>query len=302
MRRHLVMMESKMSDAAEQLLYSMDERLHPWAGARQPRERWFADLDLKLLGRGDRAEYLFWVGCAGSMIDRNIEVSRAMVRILDAARLDFAVLGAEEVCTGDPARRVGAELSFQTCARTNIETLNGYGVQKIITTCPHCFNTLKHEYPEFGGHYEVTHHSQLIADLLRDGRLNLESGLDSLSYHDPCYLGRHNEVYEEPRQILGRLCPANGFRELPRSGSRSLCCGGGGGHAWLDDRPPQRINQLRLDDLTISGARTAALACPFCMQMFEEALETRDPEQTPRVADIAELVADALNRHDGDGG
>jgi len=302
MRRYLVMMESRMSEATQQLLYSMDERLHPWAGAQQPRERWFADLDLKVLGRGDRAEYLFWVGCAGAMIDRNIEVSRAMVKIMDAARLDFAVLGAEEVCTGDPARRVGAELSFQTCARANIETLDRYGVQKIITTCPHCFNTLKHEYPEFGGHYEVTHHTQLIADLLRNGRLEPARRLDSLTYHDPCYLGRHNQVYDEPREILLQLSTRAGFRELRRSASRSLCCGGGGGYAWMDDTPPQRINQLRLDDAISSGARTTALACPFCMQMLQEALETRNPSHPPRIADIAELLAEALEAQRGDGG
>ena len=295
MRRHLVMMESRISDTAQQLLHSMDERLNPWAGAQQPRERWFADLDLKVLGRGDRAEYLLWVGCAGSMIDRNIAVSRALVKILDAAQLDFAVLGAEEVCTGDPARRVGAELTFQTCAKTNIETFDGYGVRKIITTCPHCLNTLKNEYPDFGGHYEVTHHTELIAELLRNERLKLGGGLDSVSYHDPCYLGRHNLVYAEPREILGRLSAEGGFRELPRSGSRSLCCGGGGGYAWMDDAPKQRISQMRLDDVMISGARTTALACPFCMQMFEEALETRDPGKTRRVVDIAELVAEALD-------
>jgi Fe-S oxidoreductase/nitrate reductase gamma subunit len=301
MRRYLVMMESRMSDAAQQLLHSMDERLHPWGGAQQPRERWFADLNLKVLGRGDRAEYLFWVGCAGAMIDRNIEVSRAMVKVMDAAQLDFAVLGAEEVCTGDPARRVGAELGFQTCAKANIDTFDRYGVQKIITTCPHCFNSLKHEYPEFGGHYEVTHHTRLIADLLRNGRLKPAQRLDSLTYHDPCYLGRHNHVYDEPREILLRLSTQAGFRELPRSGSRSLCCGGGGGYAWLDDTPEQRINQLRLDDVATSGARTTALACPFCMQMFEEALETRDPSRSLRVADIAELVAEALETEEGAG-
>ena len=166
MRRHLVMTDSRMSDETQLLLKNLDDRMHPWVGTAHDREAWFADLDLKVFGRGDRAEYLFWVGCTGAMVDRNIEVSRSVVKVLRAAGVDFAVLGAEEVCTGDPARRVGGELTFQTCAKTNIETLAGYGVEKIITSCPHCFNTLKNEYPDFGGRYEVTHHSQLIADLI----------------------------------------------------------------------------------------------------------------------------------------
>jgi Fe-S oxidoreductase/nitrate reductase gamma subunit len=294
MRRHLVMTQSKMGEAAQQFLKNLDDRMHPWAGASRDREEWYQDLDLKVLGRGDRAEYLFWVGCTGAMIERNVAVTRAMVKVLQAGGVDFAILGAEEVCTGDPARRAGGELTFQICAKTNIETLASYDVKKIITTCPHCFNTYRNEYPDFGGHYEVVHHTELIRDLIRAGRLRLTKSLDSVTYHDPCYLGRHNGVYDAPRQVLGELATEGGFTEMARSRSRSLCCGSGGGYAWMDDDPKQRINQMRLADVKACGATTAAVSCPFCMQMFDDAVAALDPDGSTRAVDLAELVAEAL--------
>ena len=293
MRRYLVMMESKTSEDARQFLKSMDERQHPWVGAQHNREEWYEGLDVKVLASGGKAEYLYWVGCTGSMIDRNIEVSRAMVKILSAAGVDFAILGAEEVCTGDPARRAGGEFTFQMCAKQNIETLNGYEVKKIITTCPHCFNTYKNEYPDFGGNYEVVHHTQLIAELIKSGKLKLKKSLGSITYHDPCYLGRHNGVYDAPRDVLHQISDG-GFTELARNRSRSLCCGAGGGYAWMDDDPKKRINHERLEDVKACGAETAAVSCPFCMQMFDDALKTLDPEKNIRAADIAELVAEAI--------
>lgn len=293
MRRYLVMMESKTSEDARQFLKSMDERLHPWVGAQHNREEWYEGLDVKVLSSGGKAEYLYWVGCTGSMIDRNIEVSRAMVKILNAAGVDFAILGAEEVCTGDPARRVGGEFTFQMCAKQNIETLNSYEVKKIITTCPHCFNTYKNEYPDFGGNYEVVHHTQLIAELIKSGKLKLRKSLGSLTYHDPCYLGRHNGVYDAPREVLHQISDG-GFTELGRNRSRSLCCGAGGGYAWMDDEPQKRINHERLADVKACGAETTAVSCPFCMQMFDDALKALDPDKNIRAADIAELVAEAI--------
>jgi len=293
-RRDLVMNRARMSDGTRGFLKNLEDRMHPWAGTPHDRDAWFADLDLKVFGRGDAAEYLFWVGCTGALVDRNIEVTRAVVRVLQAGGVDFAVLGAEETCTGDPARRVGEELAFQTCARTNVETLARYGIDKIITTCPHCFNTMRNEYPDFDGHYQVIHHTELIAELIRDGRIELRRELDSLTYHDPCYLGRHNGVYDAPRRVLGELAANGGFVELERNRSKALCCGAGGGHAWMDDSPTTRINHMRLEDVRRSGATTTAVSCPFCLQMFDEALGARDPQGTLRVADIAELVADAL--------
>ncbi|MFI5393907.1 MAG: (Fe-S)-binding protein [Candidatus Binatia bacterium] len=293
MRRHLVMTESRMSEEAQMFLKNMDDRTHPFAGASHEREEWFQDLDIKIYGRGDTAEYLFWVGCAGALVDRNIQVTRAFVKVLQAAGVDFAVLGAEESCTGDPARRVGGELTFQMCAKANIELLKRYEISKIITTCPHCFNTLANEYPEFGGRYEVIHHAELIQQLIQSGRLRLRKEVDSVTYHDPCYLGRHNGIYDAPRDVLASVS-RDGIQEMPRNRSRALCCGAGGGYAWMDDKLESRINHLRFEEVKGCGAKTAAVSCPFCMQMFEDAIRAKDPGRTVRAADIAELVAEAL--------
>jgi len=293
MRRYLVMTESKMSDEAQMFLKNIDDRGHPFVGAAHEREEWFQDLDIKVFGRGDTAEYLFWVGCAGALVDRNIQVTRAFVKVLQAAGVDFAVLGAEESCTGDPARRVGGELTFQMCAKANIELFERYQVQRIITTCPHCFNTLANEYSAFGGKYQVVHHAEFIRQLIQSGRLRLRQDVASVTYHDPCYLGRHNGIYEAPREVLASVSKS-GVQELPRNRSRSLCCGAGGGYAWMDDKLPSRIHHLRFEEVKGCGASTAAVSCPFCMQMFEDAIRAKDPERTVRAADIAELVAEAL--------
>jgi Fe-S oxidoreductase len=294
MRRHLVMTESKMGEDAQAFLKNMDDRMHPFVGVARDREDWFQDLDVKVYGNGDRAEYLYWVGCAGSMVDRNIEVSRAMVKILKAANVDFALLGGEEVCTGDPARRVGGELTYQVCAKENIDTFERYEIQKIIVTCPHCMNTLKNEYPDYGGRYEVVHHSQLIADLIHEGRLSLEKKLDSVAYHDPCYLGRHNDVYDPPRNVIESVTTSGRVVELEGNRSSSHCCGSGGGYAWMDDKPEKRINHRRYEQIQGCGASTAALSCPFCMQMFDDAAGALDPDREVRLVDIAELVAESM--------
>lgn len=293
LRRYLVMTDARMSDEAQMFLKNMDDRMHPFAGAGHEREEWFQDLEIKVFGRGDRAEYLFWVGCAGALIDRNIAVTRAFAKVLQAAEVDFAVLGAEESCTGDPARRVGGELTYQMLAKANIELLHGYGISKIITACPHCYNTLANEYPRFGGKFAVIHHSQFLRDLIRSGKLRLRRNAISLTYHDPCYLGRHNGCYDAPREVLMSLSP-DGIHEMRRNRSESLCCGAGGGYAWMDDKLPHRIHHLRLEEARSSGAKTAAVACPFCLQMFEDAISVKDPQRTLRAADIAELVAEAL--------
>ena len=294
MRRHLVMMESKTPENTRQFLKSIEERMHPWVGAQHNREEWYEGMDIKILSKEVNAEYLYWVGCTGSMIDRNIQVTKAMVKILNAASVDFGILGAEEVCTGDPARRAGGEFTFQICAKKNIETLNEYGVSKIITTCPHCFNTYKNEYPDFNGNYEVIHHTELINDLIKNGKLNLKKSFSNVTYHDPCYLGRHNKIYSQPRNVLKTITSKDGYIELEQSKSSSLCCGAGGGYAWMDDEPDKRINHTRLEQVKDCGAKTAAVSCPFCMQMFDDALKTIDPEKNIRAMDIAELVAESL--------
>lgn len=296
LRRHLVMMEARMSEPAEDVLRSLDERRHPWGGAQRGREDWCADLDLKLLRHGTRAEWLLWVGCTGALVERNIEVSRALVKLLQTAGVDFAVLGDEEVCTGDPARRIGGELTFQSCAKQNIASFERYGVRRILTACPHCFNSLKHEYPDFGGRYQVVHHTQMIRDLVQAGRLVLGKSSDPVTYHDPCYLGRHNGVYAAPREILAAATAKGGLREPRRSRSRALCCGAGGGYAWMDDASPRRIQDLRYRELRESGARTVAVACPFCLQMFDDAAGSSDSADPPRVIDVAELAAETLEQ------
>ena len=299
MRRHLVMTESKMGEDAQTFLKNMDDRMHPFAGVSRDREEWYQDLDVKVYGQGDQAEYLFWVGCAGAMVDRNIDVSRAMVKVMDAAGVDFALLGNEEVCTGDPARRVGGELTYQMCSKENIETFERYGIKKIVTACPHCMNTLKNEYPDYGGDYEVVHHSELIDSLIEDGRIEPKSQLESVTYHDPCYLGRHNGVYDAPRDVIESVSKEGALVELKNSRSKSDCCGSGGGYAWMDDHPEKRVNHTRFEQIQGCGAKTAALSCPFCMQMFADAGSALDPEGEVRVADIAELVAESIEDKEG---
>ena len=294
MRRYLVMTESKMSDEAQLFLKNIDERGHPFAGSGKDREEWFEDLDVKVYGRGDKADTLFWVGCSGAMVDRNIETSRAMVKVMQEGGVDFALLGNEEQCTGDPARRVGGELTYQSCTKTNIDTFKEYGIKKVVTACPHCFNTLKNEYPDYGAEIEVVHHTEMIDGLMNDGKLAPKKKLDSVTYHDPCYLGRHNKVYDAPRNILDNITNPGGFVEMEANKSKSRCCGSGGGYAWMDDNPEKRINHTRIEDVQNSGAATAAVGCPFCVQMFDDALGGQDPEGSIRAKDIAELVAETL--------
>ncbi|RMD81572.1 MAG: (Fe-S)-binding protein [Candidatus Dadabacteria bacterium] len=296
MRRYLVMTESRMSDEAQAFIKNLYDRGHPFAGAGHEREEWCAGLDLKVLGRGEQAEYLLWVGCAGALVDRNMKVTRAVAQVLKAGGVDFAILGAEESCTGDPARRAGEELLFQTLAKANVELLNGYGVRKIVTACPHCFNTLANEYPAFGGHYEVVHHTTMIRRLIEAGRLRLSRPVESLTYHDPCYLGRHNGNYEAPRKVLAAVVQGGKIVEMDQSRSRSLCCGAGGGYAWMDDKLERRINHTRLEQAFATGASTTAVACPFCAQMLEDAVSARGAGRQMNVRDVAELVLEALER------
>jgi Fe-S oxidoreductase/nitrate reductase gamma subunit len=294
MRRHLVMTESRLGEEAQQMLRSLEDRGHPWRGSSLDREAWLQDLDPKLLRRGERAEWLLWVGCTGALVDRNVQVTRALVRVLQAAGVDFAVLGSEERCTGDPARRVGDELTFQACARANVETLAGYGVERVITSCAHCFHSFRNEYTAFGARFEVRHHSELLAELIAAGRLPLARRAGRVTFHDPCYLGRHNGVFDAPRAVLGAVAADGAPAELPRSRGESLCCGAGGGHAWLADPAPRRPSHLRFAEVQASGADTVAVGCPFCLQMLEDARNALDPERRVRTADLAELVAEAL--------
>jgi Fe-S oxidoreductase len=224
-----------------------------------------------------------------------MKVSQATVKILKAAEIKFGILGTEESCCGEPARRMGDEYLFQTLAQQNIETFKRYNVKKILTTCPHGYNTLKNEYPQFGGNFEVVHHTQFIAELIRDGKLKLK-GLDAskvVCYHDSCYLGRYNDIYQEPRDILSAISGVQKV-EMARAKSTSFCCGGGGGHMWMEEEPAKRVNVKRTEDILQAKADLVATACPFCLVMFEDGLKTKGVEETVKAMDLSELVAQLL--------
>jgi Fe-S oxidoreductase/nitrate reductase gamma subunit len=294
MRRHLVMNEARMPETVEQVLRSMEQRSHPWRGTPYTRTSWMEGFEIPILSGKGGAEYVFWVGCTGALMDRNIKVTQAMATILKAAGVDFAVLGEEEVCTGDPARRLGNEYLFQMLAQRNIETLQRYGVKKILTQCPHCFNTLLNEYPQFGGAFEVIHHTQFVEQLLREGKLQLTKPItQTITYHDSCYLGRHNGIYQAPRDILDRI-PGVKSVEMEHNRERGLCCGAGGGHAWMDENSPRKVNFMRTEEAVQAKADVIGSACPFCLQMFEDGIRGVHAEESLAVQDLAEIVAKAL--------
>jgi Fe-S oxidoreductase/nitrate reductase gamma subunit len=299
LRRNLVLEQNKMPETAQLMLRNMQSRGHPWAGIQSLRLRgdWTNDLELKILAPGDTAHTLFWVGCTGALVERNVAATLSMTRVLKAAGIDFAVLGEAEACCGDPARRAGYEFQFQIMAEENIEVLKSYNVQEIITSCPHCYHTLKHEYPSFGGDFKVVHYTQFIADLIGQGKLKLTNGLNTkLTYQDPCYLGRYNGVYQEPRQILEAV-PGATLKEMDRSRNTGFCCGGGGGHMWIEEQPgTTKINQMRFEDVLKTGAETVVTACPYCLQMFEESIEHKEMKDSVQAKDLVEVVEAAMKQ------
>ena len=251
----------------------------------------------QMMAAGQMPEVLFWVGCAGSFDDRAKKITKAFVRLMNHAGVSFAVLGTEEGCTGDPAKRAGNEFLFQMQAMTNIQVLNGYGVRRVVTACPHCFNTLKNEYPALGGDYDVMHHSQFLQLLLDEGRLKVQGGAfkgKRISYHDPCYLGRANDVYEAPRQVIARL---DGLMvEMKRSRANGLCCGAGGAQMFKEAEPGnQEVNVARTEDVVEVQPNVVAAACPFCMTMLRDGVTLAGKYQEMEVLDIAELIARAAD-------
>ena len=252
----------------------------------------------ELAAEGKEPEILFWVGCAGSYDSRAQKVSLAMAQILSEVEMSYAILGNEEACTGDPARRAGNEFVFQMSALQNIETLNGYGIKKIVTTCPHCFNTIKNEYPALGGNYEVIHHTQLLQSLINDGRIKLKEGGSfkgkKITYHDSCYLGRVNGVYEAPRKVLEALDAE--LVEMKRCRTKGLCCGAGGAQMWKEDEPgDKRINTERTEEALETKAEVIAVNCPFCMTMMSDGLKAKEKQEEVMVYDLSELIVESLN-------
>jgi Fe-S oxidoreductase len=296
-RRNLVMSQSKMPESAQLMLRNMQSRGNPWAGVTSMRLRgdWANEAGLKVLAEGESADTIFWAGCTGALVERNVKATLAMAKVFKAAGVDFGVLGDAETCCGDPARRAGYEFQFQIMAEQNIENFKSHNVKQIITSCPHCYNTLKNEYPRFGGDFKVVHYTRFVADLIKQGKLKLTKELNSkITYHDPCYLGRYNNVYEEPRQILQSIAKTK-LVEMERSRNTSFCCGGGGGLMWIEEQPgTTKINQMRLDDALKTGAETVVTSCPYCLQMFEESIDHQGIKDKVRAVDLSELVEEAM--------
>ncbi|HJU47710.1 MAG TPA: (Fe-S)-binding protein, partial [Gaiellaceae bacterium] len=289
LRRHLVMVDGRFPAEAEPMLRDVERSQNPWGKPQSERAAWADGLDVRVLQPGDPApEILYWVGCAASYDERARASAVATVTLLRRAGLDVAILGPRESCTGDPARRMGNEYTFQTLAEQNVATLGEAGVTRIVASCPHCFNTLANEYPDFGGRYEVVHHSELLAELVREGRISPPRGEAEITYHDSCYLARHNDVLAAPREIVSRIGRP---LEMARSGRRTFCCGAGGAHMWMEERAAP-INEERVREAVATGAETLAVACPYCTVMLDDGVRSTGSEM--RVADVATLLAEAL--------
>jgi Fe-S oxidoreductase len=289
MRRNLVMGESRFPQEAGLLLRNLENASNPWGAEQGTRADWAKGFGVRVLEDGRAPEYLYWVGCAGSFDDRAKKISQAVARVLQKAAIPFAILGPRELCNGDPARRIGHEYLFQTLAQQNVQTLNGMGIRKIVVNCPHCYNTLRNEYPDFGGNYEVIHHTQLFARLLEEGRLRPSREVEEvLTYHDPCYLGRHNGVYRAPREALERI-PGLELREMPRHAERGFCCGAGGSRMWLEERIGKRVNLERTQEAIGTGAATMGVACPYCLIMLDDGAKATG--ERIKVLDVAQVVA-----------
>jgi Fe-S oxidoreductase/nitrate reductase gamma subunit len=300
LRRNLVLEQSKFPQELVMLFNNLERNGNPYSFPASTRADWAAAADVQELADVENPaelEAVYWVGCMSSFDARNQRVALALSKVLKAADVKFAILGKEETCSGDPARRAGNEYLYQILAQGNIERLNQYQPKRVIASCPHCFNTLKNEYPQLGGSYEVVHHSQFIQELIESGRLKLPPGtLDGhgLAYHDPCYLGRYNEVYDAPRAVLDQA--TGGHVELPRCRDKGFCCGAGGARAFMEEKRGTRISHNRLNEALETEAPGVAVACPFCVTMFEDGIRALNAEERFAIKDIAEIVAEALAR------
>lgn len=301
LRRYLVMDEANMPETAAATLMQLEQRGHPWRGAAVTRTSWIEEMEFEIPKFDGSQEYLFWVGCTGALVERNMKVTQAVARLLHEAGVSFGCLGEEETCSGDPARRLGNEYLYQIQASQTIEVWKSKGVQKVITSCPHCFNVMKNEYPQLDGHFQVEHHTEMLADLLQQGRLKADKELaEQVTYHDSCFLGRHNSVYEPPRDIIKAIPGAKLVEIEGNNRNRSFCCGAGSGHIWVEETKGQRINHVRSSQAQESGqkagSRILAANCPFCIQMFEDGIPSVEPDEEKRMKtyDVAELLEQAV--------
>jgi Fe-S oxidoreductase len=302
MRRHQVLVESSFPTEAAGMLRNLENKGNPWGMGEMKRAEWISELDFEVPvvdgAIGPDIEYLFWVGCAGALEDRAKKTTKAIATLLHSAGVSFAVLGPAEACTGDPARRLGNEFVFSMLAQQNIETLNDAGVHKVIASCPHCFNTISREYPQLGGNYEVIHHTQLLAQLVADGRITPVQSVDEkITYHDPCFLGRHNKVFTPPREIIDAV-PGTQAEEMHRCKNRGFCCGAGGARMWLEERIGTRINENRIDEALELNPDTISTACPYCMVMLGDAVAAKkssgQAKESLEVIDVAQLLVRSL--------
>ena len=299
LRQNQTMMEEAYPPEMAATFKGLERNFNPWGVGFDQRADWAEGLNITLMSdtKAEEIDVLMWVGCAGSYDSRNQKIARAAATLYQKAGVKFAMLGTEEKCTGDLARRSGNEMLFQILAGENVETLNKYNIKKIVTACPHCLNTIKNEYPQLGGEYEVLHHSQFIEKLVEEGRLPIGSNLkDTITFHDPCYLGRYNQEYEAPRNLLNKS-GNEPVREMKRHGIESFCCGGGGARMWMEETIGSRINETRTEEAVSTGASTVATGCPFCMTMFSDGIAAKGREESMQVKDLAELVLEAVERN-----
>jgi Fe-S oxidoreductase len=293
LRRYLALSEGALPSTAPQSLQNIQRAGNPWGLPAGERLAWAQGLDVAVLEPGKEVEYLYWVGCSASYDRRNQAIARAVVKILKSAGVSFAVMQ-EERCHGEVARRLGEEYLYQTLQQENVEALGRYRFKKVVTHCPHCFNTIKNEFPQFGGNHEVVHHSQLIEELLRAGRIRPTKPVDAtLAFHDSCYLGRYNGITEAPRNVA-RAVPGLRVVELPRNRARGLCCGGGGGHMWMEVKAKRRVNLIRVEEALEAKVDMVGTGCPFCLAMMDLGRKVKEAEQTLQVKDVSELVAESL--------
>jgi Fe-S oxidoreductase len=305
MRRNLVMSESRFPREMQSALQSLETTGNPWGSPPQARLEWMQGtskqpaLEIPHISEAPDADVLLWVGCAGAFDDRNKKVVYAFAKLMQMAGVKFAVLGSDESCTGDPARRMGAEYIYQMLAEQNIEQLKEHKVKKIVTSCPHCFNTIFNEYPQFGGNFEVVHHTEFLAELVKEGRLRPQGAMDkTITYHDPCYNARHNDVWKGAREVIESV-PGTSYQELHRHGHSTFCCGAGGGRMWMEERMGKKVNTERTDEALASASDTLAVGCPFCNIMLSDGVTERHADEDMEVRDVAQLLLESAEAGNG---